>query len=98
MIGFMDYTIRNYPDEKIFFSNCYNAPLQFPKIGKSRFKIMVKKDSKVTFHDRSQKLKEIFPDIIYYNNLEELYKKAKPGCCNAVFFGDRFKWMEFIHF
>jgi len=55
MISFMDYTIHHYSDEKIFWSNCYNAPLQFNKIGKDNFHIMVKKDIKeVDTHEASK--------------------------------------------
>ena len=98
MLSFMDYTIRHYPNEKIFFSNCYNAPFQFVKIGKNNFTIMVKQGAGITFHDRSQRLKEIKPKVIYFKGFEDLYEKAIPGKCNAVFFGDRIQWIEFLHY
>jgi len=108
MLSFMDYTIKHHDTEKIFFSNPYNAPFQFVKIGKDRFDIMVKKDSNVTFHDRNQRLKLIHPRVTYFKDFDDLYDKAKPGVCNAVFFGDiykrkdevynRFSWMDFIHY
>jgi len=98
MLSFMDYTIRHYPKEKVFFSNCYNAPFQFVKIGKDNFTIMVKQGAGITFHDRNQRLKEIKPKVTYFQDYDDLYKKALPGKCNAVFFGDRYKWIEFIHY
>ena len=98
LLSFMDYRIRNYPNEKIFFSNCYNAPLQFIKIGENKFNIMVKQNSGVTFHDRTNRLKEIKPRITYFKDYNDLYNKAEPGKCNAVFFGDRLEWIGFIHF
>jgi len=110
MLSFMDYTIANYKDEKIFFSNTYNAPFQFVKIGKGKYHIMVKEGNrdKVSFHDRNQRLKQIHPKVTYFKDFDDLYDKAKPGCCNAVFFGDvykrkgnvfnRFTWMDFIHY
>jgi len=98
MLSFMNYTIRHYPQEKIFFSNCYNAPFQFVKIGKDKFNIMVKQGSGITFHDRNQRLKEIKPKVIYFKDYEDLYEKALPGKCNAVFFGDRYKWIGFLHY
>jgi hypothetical protein len=98
MLSFMDYTIKHFPGEKIFWSSCYNAPLQFIKIGEGKFYIMVKQGSSVTFHDRSNKLKQIFPPITYFNNFDELYTKAAPGVCNAVFFDNRINWIDFIHY
>ena len=97
LLSFMNYAMQHQPNEKIFFSNCYNAPLQFPKVGKDRFHIMVKKDSNVTFHDRNQRLKQIYPKVTYFKDFQDCYDKAKPGICNAVFFGNRMKWMEFIN-
>jgi len=98
MISFMDYTINNYPDEKIFWSNCYNAPLQFVKISENKFHIMVKQGSNVTFHDRVKKLKQIHPEVTHFSDFDDLYKKAIPGLCNAVFFGNRLEWMGFMHY
>jgi hypothetical protein len=98
LISFMNYAMQHQPDEKIFFSNCYFAPLQFPKIGRDRFHIMVKKDSGVTFHDRSARLKQIYPSVTRFTDFQDCYDKAKPGICNAVFFGDRMQWMDFLHF
>jgi len=97
MLSFMDYTIKNYPDEKIFFNNCYNAPLQFVKIGKDKFHIMVKKDSGVTFHDRSARSKKIYPDVTFFKDFDDLFDKARPGFCNAVLFVNRGLWMDFLH-
>jgi len=98
MISFMDYTINHYPQEKVFFSNTYNAPLQSIKIGEDKHHILVKKDAGITFHDRRNKLKEVFPEVTYFSTMDDLWKKAIPGKCNAVFFGNRLKWMDFIHY
>jgi hypothetical protein len=98
LLSFMDYTIRNYPEEKIFFSNCFNSPLQFVKIGEGRFNIMVKENSGITFHDRNNKLKQIFPEVTTFKDNVDLYEKAIPGKCNAVFFPNRvLDWISFIH-
>jgi hypothetical protein len=98
MLSFMDYTIRHYPEEKIFFSNCYNGPFQFVKIGRENFNILVKNGAGITFHDRNEKLKQIYPKITTFKNFDDLYQKAKPGKCNAVFFGDRMIWIDFLHY
>jgi len=98
LLSFMDYTLRNYPEEKVFWSNCYNSPFQFVKIGEGRFNIMVKENSGVTFHDRNNKLKQIFPEVTTFKDNADLYEKALPGKCNAVFFKDRMEWIGFIHY
>jgi len=98
LLSFMNYTIKHYPNEKIFWSNCYYAPLQFVKIGKDNFHIMVKQGSGVTFHDRNQRLKKIDLHVTYFTDYQDLYDKAKLGTCNAVFFGERMKWIDFIHY
>jgi len=97
LLSFMDYTMKQYPDEKIFWSSCYNAPLQFVKIGKERFHVMVKQDSGVRFYDRGNKLTRIELPVTFFSDYHDLYDKTLPGTCNAVFFGDRFRWMEFLH-
>jgi len=98
MLSFMKYTITHYPNEKIFFSNPYNAPLQFVKIGKEHYHIMTKEGAGVTFHDRTQRLKQIYPNVTMFKDYNDLYEKALPGYCNAVFFGDRYEWMGFVHY
>jgi hypothetical protein len=108
MLSFMDYTLQHYPDEKVFWSNTYNAPFQFNKLGMDKCHIMVKEGSNVSFHDRNQKLKEIHPKVTTFKDFDDCYNKAKPGYCNAVFFGEvysrkdmifnRFSWMDFIHY
>lgn len=98
MLSFMSYTLLNYPQEKLFWSNCYFSPMQFVKIGTGRFHIMVKENSNVTFHDRTNKLKQVYPKITIFKDYQDLYGKAQPGICNGVFFGDRMLWMGFIHY
>jgi hypothetical protein len=98
MLSFADYTLNHYPDEKIFWSNTYNAPIQSLRIGLEKHHIMVMKDSNVTFHDRQQKLKQIYPKVTEFNDFTDLYQKAKPGKLNCVFFGKRNIWMDYIHY
>jgi hypothetical protein len=98
MLSFMDYTLKHYPGEKVFWSNAYNSPVQSLKIGLDHHHIMVQQGCGVSFHDRSKRLKQIHPDITSFKGFEDLYNKAKPGMCNCVFFGDRMVWMDFIHY
>ena len=98
MLSFVDYTLQHYPNEKIFWSNTYYAPIQSVRIGIEKHHIMIKKDSDVTFHNRKARLKQVYPKITYFKDFDELYNKAVPGKLNAVFFGKRNIWMDFIHY
>lgn len=98
MLSFADYTIKHYPSEKIFWSNTYNAPIQSLRIGMDKHHIMILEDSNVSFHDRKQKLKKIYPKVTRFKDFQDLYKKAITGKINCVFFGKRNIWMDFIHF
>ena len=35
-------------------------------------------------------------NINYFSTFNQLYKRAKPGILNAVYFGNRLHWMDFI--
>lgn len=97
MLSFCDYTLQHYPEEKVFFSNTYFAPLQSIKLGKEKHHILVAKDAGITFHDRRNKLKQVYPEVTEFTTMDDLWEKSKPGVCNCVFFGDRLKWMKFLH-
>jgi hypothetical protein len=107
MLSFVKFTMQNYPDQKVFWSDCYKAPLQSLKAGLENCHFMVKKGSGVTFHDRNNKLAEVTEHInpTYFTvgknaigepDYSDVYKKAKKGKINVVFFGNRHKWMNFI--
>lgn len=98
LFSFMNYTLQHHPEEKVFFSNCFFSPLQFPKIGKGRYNIMVQRDSGITFHDRDKKLLQIYPDVTLFDDYQDCYNKALPGVVSCVFFKDRMMWMDFLHF
>jgi len=105
MLSFLNYNIIHHPDEPIFFSNCYDSPLQFTKLGPKKWHIFVKQGSNIIFRDRDYDLKVFEPPHKTYFKVTEsdgekdysdLWNKAKRGKCNAVFFGDRYEWMDFI--
>jgi len=98
MLSFCDYAMRHHPKHKLFFSNSYGVPLQFVKLGADCFDILVKEGSNVSFHDRSNRRKQIYPQITEFKDFEECYELARPGRLNAVFFGDRYLQMDFLHF
>ena len=96
LLWYLKKMARMFPEDKYFFSSAYKAPLQFLKLGKGNFNIMVKQGCNVTFHNRDKKGRQLRLGVTYFNTFEELYDKAVKGKCNAVFFGDRKEWMEFI--
>ena len=103
MLSWMEYILLHYPDEKIFWSSSYDAPLQFLKFVEKdedfeKIHIMVKEGSDVIFRDRKAKGRVLDLNITYFTDFEDLYEKARPGKCNAVFFGNRYTWMDFIHY
>ena len=94
--SFKDYAVNHHPNEKIFWSECYNAPLQIYKSKRKDFNFLVLKDTNIKFRDRSDKLKQIDIPFTKFRDFDDLYKKAKHGKVNVVFFGDRLIWMDFI--
>lgn len=96
MLSLLKYNLIHYPEEKCFFSSVYNVPLQFLKLPEHYWNFMVQNESNVIFQDRARKLQQVFPSVTYFDGFRDLYNKALPGKCNAVFFGDRRKWMDFI--
>ena len=97
MLAFAEYCALNHPKQKIFWSESYDAPLQAFKVKDSKkWNIMIKSGQNIIFRDRDKHLEERKFNVVYFNDFNDLYKKAKPGCINMIFFGDRFIWMEFI--
>lgn len=102
----IDYLSR-LPQDKCFWSSTYNAPLQFVKIGldKCHFMFYVNGDGNTSIEIRDRRrngevvdLKKHKILVSTFHDFNELWKKAIPGMCNAVFFGDRLVWMDFIYF
>ncbi len=100
-LAFTDYTINHYPKEKIFWSECYDSPLQIFKLkNKDKIRFFIKKDDNmdIVFRDRDKKLKIIDLNPTFFSNFDDLYRKAVSGHVNVVFFGDRKRWMEFVKY
>lgn len=98
---------RKYPKDKCFWSSTYNSPLQFIKLGLKSCHFMFFRDENgqvpVKIRDRMRDgkvvdVKKYGVPVSYFTDFDELWKQSKPNCCNAVFFGDRFKWMELLFF
>lgn len=98
MLSFVNYTILHHPNEKIFWSSAYGAPIDAFKLGRGKFRILVKEGSDVYFYDRINDC-EVELDVIRFTDFDDCYKKCKPGICNVVFFGQpRTIWMEWIEY
>jgi hypothetical protein len=96
LLFFASIIQERYPDEKIFFSDVYDAPIQSIKIGLDNWNLMVQKNSNITFHNRDKKLKQIFPELTEFEGFDDLVEKAKPGKINSIWFPDRKQIMDFI--
>lgn len=102
ILTFCDDTILNHPDQRCFWRNPYNAPFQFTKLDNNQWNILVEKnpgyDNNITFHDRDDRNREIFVRHTIFDGFDDLYEKAIPGKCNAVFFYDETKWIPFLKY
>ena len=92
MLSLSQRIVKNNPSELVFWSSCYDSPMQFFRLP---YQILVKKGSGVKFFDR---YKQEYIDLPHqtFDSFEELYQKSKPGILNVPFFGNRFIWMDFI--
>jgi hypothetical protein len=98
MLSLANYTIQHHPNEKVYWSNSYGAPLQFFKIGEGMWKVLVQEGSGVKFYDRTTRKEVTNLDVTMFTDFNDLYYKAEGGKLNAVFFKDRTTWMDFIMF
>jgi len=97
MLALLLYFIQKFPKDKCFWSSTYNAPLQFTKLGDGLYNIMVREGSGVEFKNRVDGEIVELP-VTYFTDFDDLWNKAKPGTCNAVFFGDRYMWLDMLFF
>jgi hypothetical protein len=103
-LAFLKHYTTAYPQDKCFWSSTYDTPLQFTKLGTGTYHIMILRGSNVIIYDREKEVEVKFPNeycpypITYFDTYEELWNKAMPGKCNAVFFGKRTFWMDCLHY
>jgi len=96
LLSLTKHTIMRHPEEKIFWREQYNAPLQIFKLGPDKYQFMVREGSNVVFRDRNKKLAHVDVNPVYFKSYKDLYELAKPGVANVVFFGKSIFWMDFI--
>ena len=88
---FVKYCITQQPKVKIFWRSSMGAPIQIFKLPK--WHIYIEQDSGVRLFNRHSGrdcTKKFIDDgkVTYFKTFKELYRKAKPGICNGVFFKD----------
>jgi len=99
LLSLTDRTIKRNPDEKIFWREQTNAPIQIFKLGLDKINFMVPDNRRVIFRDRDNKLEEMeISPITYFktDDYRDLYEKAERGKANLVFFDSVYKWMDFM--
>ena len=95
LLSCMERTLGNFKKEKVFFSECYNTPLQITKLGEGKYHLMIESED-IQFFDRCKRGVRIYPEVTMFSDFEDCYKKAKLGIVNVVFFKDRKKIIDFI--
>jgi len=98
LLSFTDYTIKHHPNEKIFWSECYKAPLQIFKLKTKKYDFYIKEDTHLIFRERNKKLEQKKIPYTFFKTYDELYELSKPGRANVVFFGNRLYWMDYIEY
>jgi len=101
LLSTASYNLEHFPDERTFFSECFDTPIQVLKLGIDVVHILIPEKNKddITFRDRDKALKLVphdFFNVSYYKDFQDLYERAVPGKINVPFFIDRRDVMEFI--
>lgn len=65
------HTLINYPDQKIFFSEAYGAPLQCFKMNIKHLNFMVMEGSNVVFRDRNNHLSKVNLPVTYFKSIKK---------------------------
>jgi len=90
--NFIEYAMNHYREDKIFFRNALNAPIQAFKL--PQWHLFIEQDSGIQFFDRKtgKNHTPILQEkgrITTFKTMDELYETAEPRVCNCVFFRDQ---------
>jgi len=99
LLSITDRTITKQPEEKIFWREQVNAPIQIFKLGLDKINFMIPNNGKIVFRDRDKKLEHVeLSPITYFEpkNYAQVYELAKKGKANLIFFTSPYEWMDFI--
>jgi len=70
-------TIERNPDEKVFWREQTNAPIQIFKLGLDKINFMIPEDDSIVFRDRDTKLEEVELEPLTKFKLREVTTKSK---------------------
>lgn len=98
LLSFTDHTMLNHPEEKIFWSENYDSPLQIFKLGEGKYQLYVKEGSGVVFRNRDKRLEVTRLGERYFKDYDDLWEITEPGIANVILFGDRHEWMNFMKY
>jgi len=79
LLTFTDLTRKNHPNEKIFWREQLDAPLQIFKLGEGKYHFLVMEGSGAVFRDRSNHLAEVTNLPITYFKSKEIVKTVLQG-------------------
>jgi len=112
MCSMCDNVLVNYKKDKVFWRSALNAPIQIFKV--SPWHIYIEKGSGIRLFDRKKNediTKRLLKEnkVTIFETFDQLYRKAKPGVCNCVFFRDQhiknmekdngtIQWFRFIRY
>ena len=85
--------MKHHKDEKIFWRETYDSPMQCRRLLRYKYKIYVEEGTNIKFQ---QKGYDIEPDYIVFKKIKELYETVKPRYLNVVFFKNMKQWTELI--
>ena len=87
LLSFTNHTITRHPEEKIFWREQYDAPLQTFKLGMENINFLVMEGSGVVFRDRNNRLKEVDIGQKYFKSNEEIIGFKKEGKKSVPIYG-----------
>ena len=102
LLTFCSFTMEKFPNEKNFFREQVEAPLQIFKLGEKYFDkidFFIKESSNAVFRNRNKRLKEVDLPHQTFKTYDELYDDLSiRGHVSVPIFNDNYEWMDFIHY
>lgn len=96
LLLFMEHVLDNYPNERVFFSEVCEAPLQvIGKIPKRKIQFFVQEGSGIRFRNRDTNKFENLKEKTF-TDFDDLFQQSETGVINIPFFKNRMDWMDFI--
>jgi len=94
-LWFADAILHNDVEERIFWRDSVNSPIQYNKLSNNRYKIMVHQDSDVRFV-YTETMEKAPVKHYRFESMDELYDLAEPDKINAVYFPEEYLWVDLI--